>query len=195
MTEQEAISFLGGDEDHVDEFVTQEVFDLKTNLLKGAIVPQVVTKKAEKLDRMADALAALGYEDERSEAININLELSSTLAKDLVHFYRDFEQKMSQLKLRLMQSFHPRITSQILMQLAELEANKFICLANLFANISNSEEIKLSEYIDSGVILSELKQLPESTDLLQDADSFPTLKKEIDKSAKYCKFVEAKKNR
>lgn len=195
MTEQEAISFLGGDEEQVDEFVTQEVFDLKTNLLKGAIVPQVVFKKAEKLDRMADALAALGYEDERSDSIDIQLVLFTSLAEDLVHFYRDFEQKMSQLKLRLMQSFHPRITAQILVQMAELEANKLICLADIFNRSISSEDVKLSDYVDSGIILSELKQLPDSFDLLEDFDSFPTFKKEVDKSIKYCKFVEAKKNR
>ncbi len=195
MTSQEAISVLGGDENQVEEFVTQEVFELKTNLLKGTLVPQVMEKKAEKLEHMAHALVVLGFEDEQTEEIDLTLKPTTAVVSELLVFFRDYEQKQSQLKLRLMQSFHPKVVAQLLRQMAVLEGKKFVMLKDVFLNTAAEVNVKLSEYIDSGVIISELKSVSTEQHVGEHLASFPTLKKEIDKSFKYCKFVEAKKRR
>lgn len=193
MTSTEAISYLGGDEDHVEEYVTQEVFELKTNLLKGTIVPQVMIKKAEKLALMADALVTLGFEDEHLDHLNTELLIRGNSADHLIHFFRKYEEYMSILKLKLMQAFHPRVVSQILLRLSELETQKFRLLYRTFSNFKAEDASKLSEHIDSGLIISELKSTALDNDVVSDLNSFPTLKKEINKSFKYCKFVDSKK--
>jgi hypothetical protein len=193
MTRSEAIIHLGGDEGHIDEFVTQEVFDLKTKLLKGALVPQVMTKKAEKLHTMADALIVFGYEEEAAPDFDLVLPDTLTLVEDLIGFYRVYEQKLSALKLQLMQAFHPRIIASTLSLMASLEGKKYQILANRFEQ--EDLDVKLSEHVDSGVILSELKSAASGDNLSGSLSQFPTLKKEISKSFKYCKFVEAKKSR
>lgn len=195
MTVQEAISFLGGDETQIDEFVTQEVFSLKSNLLKGSLVPMVMNKKAEKLSRMADALIILGYEDEHFSNPYSPVELFAFSATELIRFYRDFEQKMSLLKLNLMQSFHPRVVAGILRQMADLESSRLISIYQFSNHINPVEAVKLSDHIDTGSILTELKTVNSQADIYKQLDHLPALKKEINKSVKYCKFVEAKKIR
>lgn len=193
MTVQEAISFLGGDDTKIDEFVTQQVFALKSNLLKGSLVPMVLKKKAEKLSRMTDALIVLGYENEHFSNSYSAIELPAFNATELIRFYRDFEQKMSLLKLKLMQSFHPGVVAGILLQMADLESSRLVNIYKFSNHLNLIEEVKLSDHIDTGSILTELKTTNTHEDLYKQLDHLPTLKKEINKSFKYCKFVEAKK--
>ncbi|CAG5076863.1 hypothetical protein [Parvicella tangerina] len=195
MTHEEAISYLGGHEDHVEEFITQEVFDLKTKLLKGTLVPQVLKKKAEKLSLLAEALVVLDFEDESLDQQAFDLTLIDASVGQILDFYRQYEKHSSQLKLQLMQAFHPRIVAQLLNLLAELENTKFRLLFNHFNQHEPDTSTKLSDYIDSGIIISELKSIDSSIDLTTNLDAVPSLKKEINKSIKYCKFVDEKNKR
>lgn len=193
MNKQEAVAILGGDQERVEEFVTQHVFELKTNLLKGTLVPQVIKKKAKKLSAMAIALMALGFEEEVHESINVELKIEDTNVQSVIEFFRNYEKSNSQLKLLVMQAFHPGVIAGILEDIANLEGNKFSSLRIAFGE--KDGETKLSEYVDSGAIISELKRVDVSKDVSELVDELPEMKKEIIKSFKYCKFVQSKSGR
>lgn len=195
MTQEQALSILGGDENQVDEYVTQTVFDLKTNLLKGSIVPQVLRKKAEKQNFMAQALMAMGYEEE--ELVIEPFELPETTSKSdvLVEFYRSYEKQQSRLKLMLMNAHHPSVISKIMILLADLEEQKLLKIALNFEDLSLEDDVKISDFIDSGNIINELKNSDGTILISKMDDQFPTLKKEIAKSLKYYKFVQQKSDR
>lgn len=192
MTKEEAISILGGGETQIEEFVTQEVFDLKTNLLKGALVPQVLFKKADKLCVIADALEAVGFEDEKPTLIESILNSEMVSSDHLISFYRTYESELSLVKLGLMRAFHPRIVAGILFQLGKLEEQRLLALANCFSIGTDAPSVKLSDVVDSGVILQELKKAKKITLKELDLNLYPTLQQDVVKSIKYLKFVEAK---
>ncbi|MCB9195621.1 MAG: hypothetical protein H6600_06000 [Flavobacteriales bacterium] len=193
MTKEEAITYLGGNEQQVEEFLTQHIFELKSNQLKSTILPQVLYKKSDKLFNMAEALTELGYEDEQFDYKTNNLILKSASRDDLISFFRSYEQELSRLKLYLMNAYHPRIVGQILKALADLESSKWTELNQRLGDLSINEEVKLSEYVDSGMIILELRNTKEDFDPSAQLDQLSTFKKEIGKSVKYCKFTESKR--
>lgn len=192
MEENEAIAILGGRPNEVEEFVTQEVFEFKTKLLMGGILPSVFRKRAEKLKLMSDALIALGFELEVSPVQLSPLQLVSPKKEDLLQLYRSFEQQMSQFKLILMQAIHPNVVAEILLHLAELEHQKLLLIYQVLGHLSSDDSVKMSDYINSGEIIFELKRSNQEIINNTFLNAAPWLKKEISKSAKYYKFVSEK---
>lgn len=195
MSEQEAIAILGGDENSVEEFVTEKVFSLKTSLLRGVIIPSVFRKKAEKMSLVADSLVTLGFEDENYGKTIEDPVLRSNKLIDLLEFYRTYETILSSLKLDLMQAFHPRIISKIIERLAHLEHQRLIRLAENFEHTELDPNVKLSDFINTGEIIAEIKNhLKLDKVEVGEIQNGTELKKEISKSLKYYNFVRSKEN-
>lgn len=201
MTTKEALIILNTDIENYQEVVLEKIFEHKQFLLKSSITPQVFTTRSKKLSLISDAYHTLNKElgtnitSKKIEFPTIELPKVDLKKVSLLDFYRTYESIMSQMKLILMQNNEPQIVAEACGQLALLEASKLNEIAILTQEWEVEDEVKISDFVNSGLILKELKDFNEEGIDIKKLNSLPTFKKEVVKSKKYHNFTLSKENK
>jgi hypothetical protein len=165
MTKQEALLYLSTTEENWEEDLELLIFNLKKDLFRRVLIPKLLVKKAEKVAVWQAAAHALRGESS-TEVLKSTIELpSGDLFKKepLIELYRSFETQLIQLQLKLSQSLVPKQVAETIYKIAALEAGRQKALLplaqKLLTGTESTFEVKISEDAQTGVILSELKQL------------------------------------
>lgn len=201
MTTKEALIILNTDIENYQEVVLEKIFEHKQFLLKSSITPQVFMTRAKKLNLISDAYQTLNSEcgvavlSKKIEFPTIELPIVYLSKQSLLDFYRTYESIMSQLKLILMQSNEPHVVAEACGQLALLEASKLNKIAILTNEWEIEDEVKISDFVNSGLIIKELKEFKDEYINLKSLNSLPTFKKEVVRSKKYHNFTLSKENK
>lgn len=197
MTKQEALILLGATEDNFEEVVMNSIFEHKQFLLKSVITPPVFKTRARKIATINEAFKFLRGESSVSPITLLSLDhlvLKDRSTDSLLTFYRAYENLMSQLKLKFMQNNDPFAVSNACDQLADLENKKLheIASATEEIEISSLIEVKISEFVNSGEVIKELKIANNTLITTDNIISFPTFGKDISRSRKYVNFTNLK---
>ncbi len=193
MTKQEALAIINADEENWEEALSQKIFEIKNNVLRAVLIPKIVSKKVKEVNQLLQAERVLGGEREtnQTKTIDLCLQLKSNKVSDVIDLYREYEQKLMQLKLRLTQSFYPEELIQVLESLAVLEENRQKALLSLASELvlGNPLQVKISEDAHTGEILSELKRLEKNKRLeKKDVFSLSYFEKDLLRIVKYSTF-------
>lgn len=199
MTKQEALILIGAEESNFEEIVIQQIFEHKQFLLKSAITPQVFRTRAKKIATINEAYKFLIG---KSDAIRENVDLSSLYLDEvsteaLLTFYRNYESLMSQFKLSFMQLNDPFEVSYFCHQLANLEHQKLLQIndATLSVKINLLEDVKISDFVNSGEVIKELKATDFDQIGTDNIINFPSFVKDICRSRKYANFTKLKEEK
>lgn len=201
MTTKEALILLNTDLENYEEVVLEKLFEHKQFLLKSSITPQVFKTRAQKLKIIGEAFEVLNNElghktnSNKKEFPIVELPKIDFTKSSLLIFYRVYESNMSQLKLVLMQSIEPNIVAEACLKLAILEDDKLNKIAIFSQEWQVEDEVKISDFVNSGLIIKELKDCRENFIDLKILNSLPTFKKEVVKSKKYHNFTLSKENK
>ena len=200
MTKAEAYSIIGGTEIDYQDKVISSIFEHKQFLLKSVITPQVFRTRARKFSVLNEAYCSIkGVESQEKSFQNFSSQLNIDVlnSQNLIQFYRSYEQLISENKLLFMQNNDPFFVAHYCHEIANIEDLKLITLSTCFTTfqVNNSEDVKISEYVNSGGIIKEL--LESSIEIITDSNllELPTLMKDIIRSKKYVNFTELKKNK
>ncbi len=194
MTKQEALAIINSDEENWEEALFQKIFEIKNNVLRAVLIPKVVRKKAEEVEQLFLAERVLTGERKTNQkkTIDVCLQLKSNKVSDVIDLYREYEQKLMQLKLQLTQSFYPEEFIQVLASLAVLEENRQKALLPLASELvlGNPLQVKISEDAHTGEILTELKRLEKNKRLeKKDVFSLSYFEKDLIRIVKYSSFL------
>lgn len=194
MTKQEALAIINSDEENWEEALFQKIFEIKNNVLRAVLIPKVVRKKAEEVEQLFLAERVLTGERKTNQkkTIDVCLQLKSNKVSDVIDLYREYEQKLMQLKLQLTQSFYPEEFIQVLASLAVLEENRQKALLPLASELvlGNPLQVKISEDAHTGEILTELKRLEKNKRLeKKDVFSLSYFEKDLIRTVKYSSFL------
>ena len=175
MTEQEALVYLNTTKDNWQEAIESLVFELKKDIFRRALVAPLLLKKAEKVKQWAEAKKAL-----ESKKIERNLQktiklppLSDAKKETLISLYRSYEKELMQIKLELSKTLDPIEVAFFIQKMGELELERQKIILPLAQKIIQEPywEVKISEVVETGIILSELKQF-EKEDVTSKKDLF-----------------------
>jgi hypothetical protein len=197
VTRQEALILLNAEEDNFKDVVLSSIFEHKQFLLKSVITPQVFKTRARKLSVINEAYKFLldyPIEEIQSKTNFDNIKIENLKINSLLSFYRNYENTMSQLKLKFMQNHDPAFVSHSCTELSELEHQKLISIsiATISISINSLIEIKISEFVNSGEIIKELKRSTDKEITKENIIFYPTLIKDISRSRKYANFTTQK---
>jgi hypothetical protein len=197
VTRQEALILLGAEESNYEDVVITSIFEHKQFLLKSVITPQVFKTRARKLSVISEAFKFLN--NETTEVPHTQLSFTDLILEDLsikslLTFYRQYENIMSNLKLKFMQDNDPAVVSNSCIDLSELEHQKLITVSNATNSllINSLTEIKISEFVNSGEIRKELNNSNDWQISQENIISFPTFIKDVSRSRKYANFTNQK---
>jgi hypothetical protein len=178
MTKKEALLFLDSDEENWEDDLELKLFELKKDLLRRALIPKLLNKKAEKVSdwyRFSHVLLNKESKDIVKSQISLPI-VKEGIVQDYLALYRFFESELMKLQLKLSQSNEAKIIAEVIYSMAQLESDRqqiILPIAKrLFSEGDKSGfEVKLSEDSQTGVIISELKQcdkeqITEKKDLL-----------------------------
>lgn len=195
MTNSEALVYLNCEEDKWEDVVVNSVFEHKQFLLKSITTPPVFLKRSEKLMQLQLASNALSdsiFLPEEEE--KIELELNSVSKSSILNFYRSYETLMSKYKLGLMRTVVPGEASYFVRHLALLEDRKLIALSAYKSLTALSlEEVKISDFVNSGEVMHEIKSKETDEITEKNIASYPNFQKDILRSVKYANFIAAKR--
>lgn len=190
MTKTEALMYLGADEDNWEEILELNLFNLKKNIFNKIIIPKVILKKSEKAYLWYNAeCLLLNHHPQKLEKNNIKFDkIEDGNINLLINLYRSYENKLTYLQLKLSQSYDTKEVAELLMNIAKLEMSRqkaILPIAVFFKEYLKPLDIKLTDEINTGVIISELKQfkkelITEKKDLLL----LPNFEKDLKKILK-----------
>ncbi len=197
MTKQEALILLGADENNFEDVVLTSIFEHKQFLLKSVITPQVFKTRARKIATINEAYKFLKNEKLNENQAEINFDellFSDLTTTELLRFYRDYEKLMSATKLKFMQNNDPHVVSSSCLELSHLEHQKLMTIfdATRDLKINSLEEVKISDFVNSGEIIKELKSCEAREITNEILISLPTFIKDISRSRKYANFTKLK---
>jgi hypothetical protein len=195
MNKVEALTLIGTQEpDNWQDELELKVFEIKQFILKSYHTPQVCWARSKKLSKMAEAenfLLGIAFQELDSTYEDALLfELTSLNVSELLSAYRQFESKLSQLKLSFLQSSTAYSAAVALKSLGDLEHHKLNSLAQLAQQLLVTDTpFKLSTFVNSGEIIRELlahEQEILNASLIQQLPNFST---ELVKSLNYINFT------
>jgi hypothetical protein len=197
VTKQEALILLGADENNFEDAVLISIFEHKQFILKSVITPQVFKTRARKITTLNEALKFLKNEEVIEHPNNTNfdcIQLLNLNVQNLLLFYRNYERIMSEIKLKFMQNNDPGIVSASCLALSELEHLKLITIASATSDLTINSliEVKISEFVNSGEIIKELKNIDHLAVTNENLTLLPTFSKDICRSRKYANFTQLK---
>lgn len=182
MNREEALVLLNASEDTWEEDIDQIVFDYKKFIFQNNIIPKLYNAKIKRLSLINEAVGVLKGGDELNVIephIHANHPINNLV--DLIDFYRDYEQTISKLKgeVNKANSVSNLIEGMVSLKNREEDRmNDLYPLAEILQLSPDSvKEIKISDWISTGKVLSEIKELKE--------DGESILTKEIIESTSY----------
>ncbi len=195
MNKVEALTLIGTQEpDNWQDELELKVFEIKQFILKSYHTPQVCWARSKKLLKMAEAenfLLGIAFQElDATDEDALLFELTSLNVSELLNAYRQFESRLSQLKLSLLQSTTVHSAAIPLKNLGDLEHHKLNSLAQLAQQFTVTDsQLKLSTFVNSGEIIRELlahEQEILNASLIQQLPNFST---ELVKSLNYINFT------
>jgi hypothetical protein len=194
MTKSEALAYLNCEEDNWEDVIVNAVFEHKKFLLKSITTPPVFKKRSDKLMQLqmaSDSLSGTTFENNELEKAELILENLASLS--ILNFYRRYEEAMSTYKLGLMRTLVPGEASQFTRSLAMLEDKKLMALS-IFKSLAalSLEEVKISDFVNSGEVMHELKSKETEIISTENIASYPNFQKDILRSIKYANFIASK---
>ncbi len=199
MTRQEALILIGAEEADFEEIVIHQIFEHKQFLLKSAITPQVFRTRAKKIAILNEGYKFLiGKSDTIRENVELKtLHIENISIEALLTFYRNYESLMSQFKLSFMQLNDPYEVSYFCHQLANLEHQKLLQIndATLSIKINSLMDVKISDFVNSGEVINELKSTESGQIATDNIINFPSLLKDSCMSRKYANFTKLKEEK
>jgi len=192
MNSTEALLQLNCVQENWEETAMELVFEQKQYLLKSGVTPQIFFKRAERLIRIQEACDCLSqstFTYPEDQDIELPIIVGST--SSLLLFYRAYEALMSKYKLQMMQNLEPGFVGYWIKQLALLEHEKLNNLQSLGVLVPDKdlETVKLSDFVNSGEVIKELKTQKEHDIVRNSLEAVPNLKKDVVRSIKYASFV------
>jgi len=161
ISKERAMTLMGfeslHDRDDMHNLHEQKLFDWKQELLQKYMVPALLRNKLPLLEEIIFAEEKLVPEIQTYEVAANNLPLPSS---DRIAMLEQYEARISQLKLSIMQSNTFAGLNSIVQQLIQLQEDYMHAFSALFSSYSEAlpEEVNSREMMDTGKLLHALKQ-------------------------------------
>lgn len=160
ITKQKAMEMLGlnfaDDREAIEEKLDAMRFALKNEILQKYMVPSLLRKKEPLLQSYAEAEASIQAASE--EPIE-RPEQWKSLPENRITFLEEYEIKLSELKLRIMQATSFAELNAVMEVLILTQEYYMALFKLLFSEFSEAlpEEVNSREMIDTGKLLQSLK--------------------------------------
>ncbi|MCT4580423.1 MAG: hypothetical protein N4A35_03320 [Flavobacteriales bacterium] len=192
MNKSEALLYLEAEEDNWQEVLALKLFELKKELFQRIVIPKIYAKRAEKVALWYEAECILlgehPKEIENSTFTFEPLNEAQLTSEALLQLYRTFETRYTTLQLELSQAFKAKEIAEKLNEIAQLELERQKTIlpiaARWIVTPLTSITVKMTDAVNTGVIISELNQLDQEALLKKDLHLLPNFKKDLERTLK-----------
>ncbi len=190
MNRSEALLYLDANENDWQEVLELKLFELKKELFQRIVIPKIYIKRAEKVALWHQAECVLrGGEAVQLNEVEFTFDTVEVITIDaLLKLYRTFETKYTTLQLQLSQAFAAKEVAEKLHEIAQLEMARqmaILPIAKLWIDDPiETIAIKMTDAVNTGVIISELNQSNKGELLKKDLHLLPNLKKDLERTLK-----------
>jgi hypothetical protein len=193
MNNQEALTLIGARaEETWEEDLVNQLFEIKQFILKTYHTPQVCWSRSKKLQKLSEAQAFLSHSQPPSEIVSKDFQFITNYATfgEIIKAYRNFEQRLSKLKLDFLNAKDVHSAAQLLSDLGYLEHQRLIDLTQLAHQLNwTLSDIKLSSFVNSGEIIRELLPFEKDSIIFEKVTLMPIFSTELSKSLNYSNFT------
>lgn len=190
MNKNEALLYLDANIDNWQEVLEIKLFELKKDLFQRVVIPKILLKRAEKVQLWYKAESTLL--DKKNSELSVDSFLFSNIKEitkeELLNLYRLYESRLTTLQLQLSQAIKTKAVAEKLIEIATLEQARQQAILNLAIQWIDEEievsSVKITDDINTGVIISELNELNKQELSKKDLLLLPSLKKDLERTIK-----------